>query len=91
MEEWKQWLADIYKRGSDDVRKCVVTATLEHLLEQGDFRRFLTDWVKDPVLRKAYEEALEWYEGGGRTPIGKSPRVQTLVRSRFKKSRLRKR
>lgn len=91
MEDWKQWLADIYKRGPDDVRKCIVTATLEHLLEQGAFRRFFADWVKDPTLRRAYEEALEWYEGGGRTPLGKSPDVQPVVRSQLEKSRFRKR
>jgi hypothetical protein len=91
MEDWKQWLANIYKRGSDDVRRCIVTATLEHLLEQGAFRNFFADWVKDPTLRKAYEEALKWYEGGGRTRLGKSPDVQSLVRSQLKKSRFRKR
>ena len=47
MGDWKQWLADIYKRGSDDVRKCIVQATLEHLLEQGALRRFFDDWLKD--------------------------------------------
>jgi hypothetical protein len=91
MEDWKQWLANIYKRGSDDVRRCIVTATLEHLLEQGSFRGFFADWLKDPVLRKAYEEALAWYEGGGRTPLGKSPDVQPFVRSQLEKSRFRKR
>jgi hypothetical protein len=91
MEDWKQWLANIYKRGSDDVRKCIVTATLEHLLEQGVFRQFFADWVKDPILRKAYEEALEWYEGGGRTPLGKSSDVAPFVRSQLEKSRFRKR
>src|SRR5579864_2959906 len=91
LEDWKQWLADLYKRGSDDVRTCVVTATLEHLLEKGVFRKFFADWVKDPVLRKPYEEALEWYAGGGRTPLGKSPDVQPFVRSQLEKSRFRKR
>lgn len=41
LENWKQWLADIYKRGSDDVRTCIVTATLEHLLERASFVSFL--------------------------------------------------
>jgi hypothetical protein len=90
MEDWKHWLADIYKRGSNDVRKCIIQATLEHLLEQGAFRRFFDDWIRDPVLRKAYEEALEWYEGGGRTRLGKTPEVQPFVRSQLHKSRFRK-
>lgn len=91
MADWKQWLADIYKRGSDEVRKCIIQATLEHLLEQGAFRRFFDDWLKDPVLSTAYREALEWYEGGGRTRLGKSPDVQPFVRSQLEKSRIRKR
>jgi hypothetical protein len=91
MEDWKLWLANIYRRGSEDVRTCIVTATLEHLLEQGAFRKFFADWVKDPILRKAYEEALEWYAGGGRTPLGKSDEVQPFVRSQLEKSRFRKR
>jgi hypothetical protein len=91
MEDWKQWLSDVYKRGSDELQNCIVQATLEHLLEQGVFRRFFDDWLKDPVLRKAYEHALEWYAGGGRTPLGKSPSVQPFVRSQLEKSRFRKR
>jgi hypothetical protein len=90
LDDWKQWLADLYKRGSDEVRTCIVTATLEHLLEKGVFRKFFGDWVKDPVLRKAYEDALEWYAGGGRTPLGKSPDVQPFVRSQLHKNRLRR-
>lgn len=90
-EDWKRWLADIYKKGSQELRTCIVTATLEHLFEQGVFRKFFADWMKDPILRKPYQQALEWYVGGGRTPLGKSPDVQTLVRSQFEKSRFRKR
>jgi len=90
MEDWKHWLADIYKQGSDEIRECLVHATLEHLLERGIFRQFLADWAKDPVLRTAYTEALEWYAGGGRTGLGKSEDVQPLVRSQLHKSRIRK-
>ena len=91
MEDWKHWLANLYKRGPDDVRKCIVTATLEHLFEQGALRRFFDDWLRDPILREAYKDALEWYEGGGRTHLGKSPDVAPLVRSQLEKSRFRKR
>lgn len=91
MDDWKRWLADIYKQGSEGVRGCIIQATLEHLLEQGAFRRFFADSVNDPALRPACEEALEWYAGGGRTHLGKSPAVQPFVRSQLEKSRLRKR
>lgn len=90
MEEWKRWLADIYKRGSEEVRTCIINATLEHLLEKGALRKFFADWLKDPILRPAYEQALLWHAGGGRTLLGKSPTVQPLVRSRLEKSRIRK-
>ena len=91
MEDWKTWIANIYKRGSEQVQTCIVTATLEHLLEQGAFRRFFADWVKDPVLRKAYEQALEWSAGGGRTHLGKPEAVQPFLQSQIEKSRPRKR
>jgi len=91
MEDWKRWLGEIYKRSSEEVRICIINATLEHLLEKGVFRKFFSDWIQDPVLRKAYEEALLWYEGGGRTELGKSPDVQPLVRSQLEKSRFRRR
>ena len=90
MEEWKRWLADIYKRGSEEVRTCIINATLEHLLEKGALRKFFADWVKDPILRPAYEQALLWHAGGRRTLLGKSPTVQPLVRSQLEKSRIRK-
>lgn len=89
MDDWKHWLADLYKRGSEEVRTCIINATLEHLLEKGSLRKFFADWVKDPVLRTAYEHAFLWYAGGGRTPLGKPPAVQPLVRSKVKKSRFR--
>lgn len=90
MEDWKRWLGEIYKRSSEEVRICIINATLEHLLEKGAFRKFFGDWVQDPVLRKAYEEALLWYEGGGRTDLGKSRDVQPFVRPQFQKSRFHK-
>lgn len=90
MDDWKDWLADLYKRGSEEVRTCIINATLEHLLEKGSFRKFFADWAKDPVLRTAYEHALFWYAGGGRTPLGKPPAVQPLVRSQLEKSRFRR-
>jgi hypothetical protein len=88
MEDWKNWLAENYRRGSEEVRTCIISATLEHLFERGTMRKFFADWVKDPVLRTAYEHALLWYAGGGRTPLGKSTAVQPRVRSQLEKSRL---
>ena len=73
LDEWKKWLEDLYKEGSQEIRTCIVQATLEHLLEQKAFRKFFSDWKDDAVLKQAYEKALEWHEGGGRTPLGKPP------------------
>jgi hypothetical protein len=85
MDDWKKWLADLYRESDEEIRNCIVCGTLEHLLEQGVFREFFTDWTRDPVLRKAYDEALSWYHGGGRTPLGKPEAIQGRVRSKRKK------
>jgi hypothetical protein len=75
VDELKQWLGQLYKDGDDEIRTCIVHATLEHLLEQRPLRKFFSDWDKDPVLRVAYRQALEWYQGSGRSPLGKPPFV----------------
>jgi hypothetical protein len=85
MDDWKHWLGDIYKRAPDEVRTCIVQSALEHLLEQEAFRKFFFDWTRESVLKKAYEEALEWYKGGGRMPLGTFPAAKPLVRSKRKK------
>lgn len=91
MEDWKIWLAGIYKRGSEQVQTCIVNATLEHLFEQGAFRKFFADWLKDPILSKAYKDALLWYEGGGRTDMGETEAVKPFAPSQFENRRIRKR
>ena len=71
--ELKTWIEDLYKRGDPDFRDCLIQATLEHLFEQEQIREFFADWKNDPVLALAYEEACEWYKGGGRTGLGRPP------------------
>ena len=73
MDGWKNWLADLYKGSPEEIRTCIVQATLEHLLEQKHFREFFADWKNDPVLRRAYEEALLWHQGVGKTWLGSPP------------------
>jgi len=75
LDGWRKWLADLYKESPQEIRMCIVQATLEHLLEQKHFRKFFSDWKNDPVLKAAYDEALLWYAGGGRTPLGKRPLI----------------
>lgn len=72
LKELKNWLGELYKRGDDEIRTCIVTATLEHLFEQKDVRLFFADWKTDGILAIAHREASEWYQGGGNTPLGKS-------------------
>jgi hypothetical protein len=67
---WKVWLADMYRRGDQAVRDCLITATLEHLFEQQGMRTAFADWKKDPELRTAYELGAEWVREGGRSPLG---------------------
>lgn len=67
LTEIKDWLAALYKEGDQDLRVCVVTATLEHLFEEEPFREFFADWKDDPVLKEAHAQAMQWTLGGGRT------------------------
>lgn len=72
LSKLKGWMAELYRNGDQDLRTCLVTATLEHLFEQRKIRRFFEDWGSDPVLAVAYREAMAWVTGGGSTPLGKS-------------------
>jgi hypothetical protein len=67
----KDWMAELYKTGDDELRACLVNATLEHLFEQKKIRKFFEDWKNDPILSVAHAEALEWVTRGGATPLGK--------------------
>ncbi|HXX18655.1 MAG TPA: hypothetical protein VEJ46_04575 [Candidatus Acidoferrum sp.] len=72
LDNLKDMLARLYRGGDESIRKCIVQATLEHLVEQKPIRKFFSDWRDDPVLRVAYDEACLWPDGGGNTPLGKS-------------------
>ncbi len=56
----KSWIARVYKEGDQEIRTCLITATLEHLFERRDIQKFFQDWKQDDVLRTAYSEAAEW-------------------------------
>jgi len=73
LTDLKTWLGSLYTSGDQEIRTCLVTATLEHLFEQEEIRNFFLDWQQDEVLKMAHEEASEWYKGGGWTPLGKPP------------------
>jgi len=67
--ELKEWLASLYVAGDSEVRTCLVHATLEHLFENREVAEYFADWKERPVLSTAYAEAMEWVEGGGRSPF----------------------
>jgi len=71
LTDLKTWLGKLYKESNREIRTCIVHATLEHLFEQKDIRKFFSDWQEDELLKAAYGEACEWYKGGGRTPPGR--------------------
>jgi len=56
----KQLLARLYLDGDEDVRDAIVCGTIEHILEQPRWREFFKDWCDDPILRGAYDYAMEW-------------------------------
>lgn len=74
LADLKEWLAQLYKDGDEEIRVCIIQASLEHLVEQKPIREFFFDWQKDPVLRVAYNDACLWPDGGGSTPLGKPTR-----------------
>jgi hypothetical protein len=61
----KEWLAGIYKRGDEPIRRCIVDGALEHLFENPKIAIFFNDWKKDKLLAKAYAEAAMWPEKRG--------------------------
>jgi hypothetical protein len=71
ISDLKTWLAGIYKDADADLRLCVETATLEHLFEHKDIRKYFADWEGDPILGSAFTGAMGWVQGGGKTPLGK--------------------
>ena len=63
-------LAELFRAGDVNLRRAIVDAVLEHLFEHRDLAKMFRPWRGDPVLRVAYDEAMMWVEGGGRTPLG---------------------
>lgn len=59
----RQMLRRVYEEGDEETRKAVIQGALEHLLESPDIRADFDDWRREPGLRAAYREALEWSEG----------------------------
>ncbi len=65
LSDIKDHLRKLYLEGDSDVRLALVQGTLEHLFENASVRHFFADWLDNPTLQKAYEEAAEWSESGG--------------------------
>lgn len=61
--EIKNRLGDLYKRGDEDVRDAVLNGVLEHLFENRQLANYFKDWESDPVLARAYSDALLWTKG----------------------------
>lgn len=69
LTEAKDQLRKLYLEGDSDVRLALIQGTLEHLFENASVRDFFADWLNDPILQEAYEEAAEWSKlGGHHTP-----------------------
>jgi hypothetical protein len=60
----KSFLAKLYKEGDDELRTCIVNATLEHLFEERAIAGYFADWKQDPVLAEAYSDAMLWTQKG---------------------------
>ncbi|MEN6519807.1 MAG: hypothetical protein ABFD46_01455 [Armatimonadota bacterium] len=56
----KDLLVQCYLSDNPELQTAIVTGALEHILEEPRFRSFFTDWTKHPLLRRAYDLAMEW-------------------------------
>jgi len=68
LAEIKHRLAELYKRGDEDVRDAVLNGVLEHLFENRELASYFKDWERDPALARVYDDALLWRKkklGGG--------------------------
>jgi hypothetical protein len=63
VDEIRDWLALLYKSADADLRRCIVDATLEHIFEVKGIAQRFVKWRKDPELKTAYAEAMEWKGG----------------------------
>jgi len=60
LAEIKHRLGDLYRRGSEDVREGVINGVLEHLFENRQLANYFKEWESDPVLGRAYTDAMLW-------------------------------
>ena len=60
IEEFKQWVGNLYKTGDRRLQDCIVNGIVEHLFENKKIRIYFNDWKKDPLLKKAYAQGFEW-------------------------------
>lgn len=62
IKELKIWIEKLYKQGNEEVRKCIVTATLEHLFVKKKIAKYFIDWREDDTLCHGYNEAMGYSE-----------------------------
>lgn len=77
--ELRDWIASLYRNGSREDRDVLVNAVLEHLFERAELRRLFESWKTDPILSRAYDDAVLWVRNCGDSPI--------VGRGKSKKSR----
>lgn len=58
LNEIKLLLEKLYREGDEEIRCCIVTGALEHLLVNRQILKFFYNWKSDETLRSAYNEAL---------------------------------
>jgi hypothetical protein len=53
-------IANVFAAGDDRVRNNLINGTLEHALESKRVRPYFEHWARDPILRTAWELAMDW-------------------------------
>jgi hypothetical protein len=61
LPEIKTLFAGLCREGDNDLRTCVETAGLEHMINDPAVAEYFSDWLLDPVLKAPYVEVLSWF------------------------------
>jgi len=53
-------VTELFLTSGEDIREAIETGFLEHVLETAGLRPYFESWSSDPLLKVAWEHAMEW-------------------------------
>jgi hypothetical protein len=58
--QMKEFMENLALNTDDAIRRAITDGALEHMFEIPAIRDYFSDWLRHPVLKQMYEEALSW-------------------------------